>query len=75
MMSIKWGLSVLDWRDHAINDHHGPPDRRVQSPVRAFADDGHPTAGHIVRDSMPGVRDRNHRYGFATVRDSDRPPG
>jgi hypothetical protein len=25
MMSIKWGLSVLDWRDHAINDHHDHP--------------------------------------------------
>jgi hypothetical protein len=24
-MSIKWGLSVLDWRDHAINDHHDHP--------------------------------------------------
>jgi hypothetical protein len=24
-MSIKWGLSVLDWRDHAINDDHDHP--------------------------------------------------
>jgi hypothetical protein len=22
---MKWGLSVLDWRDHAINDHHDHP--------------------------------------------------
>jgi hypothetical protein len=67
------GLSVLDWHDHAINDHHD--DRRLQSPVRPFADDGHPAAGHIVRKTMRGVCDRNHRHGFATVRDSDRPPG
>jgi hypothetical protein len=33
-MSIKWGLSVLDWRYHAINDHHDHPDRRVQNPLR-----------------------------------------
>ncbi|MGH3540719.1 MAG: hypothetical protein ACRDQJ_20860 [Pseudonocardiaceae bacterium] len=25
MMSIKWSLSVLDWRDHAIDDHHDHP--------------------------------------------------
>lgn len=24
-MSIKWGLSVLDWRDHAINESPGHP--------------------------------------------------
>jgi hypothetical protein len=25
MMRIKWGLSVLDWRDHAIDAHHDHP--------------------------------------------------
>lgn len=24
-MSIKWGLSVLDWRDHAINESQDHP--------------------------------------------------
>ncbi|MGH3815073.1 MAG: hypothetical protein ACRDUV_21950 [Pseudonocardiaceae bacterium] len=24
-MSIKWGLSVLDWRDHAINERRMHP--------------------------------------------------
>jgi hypothetical protein len=25
MMSIQWGLTVLDWRDHAISNHHAHP--------------------------------------------------
>jgi hypothetical protein len=24
-MTIKWGLSVLDWRDHAVDDHQDYP--------------------------------------------------
>jgi hypothetical protein len=24
-MTIKWGLSVSDWRDHAVDDHQDYP--------------------------------------------------
>jgi len=24
-VSIRWGLSVADWHDHAIDDHHDHP--------------------------------------------------
>jgi hypothetical protein len=75
MMSIKWGLSVPDWRDHAIEAHHDHPTGVHKSTVRAFADDGYPVAGQIVRGTMPGMRERDHRDRFATLRYSDRPPG
>jgi hypothetical protein len=64
-MSIKWGLSVLDWRDHAIDDHHDHPTGVYKATVRPFANGGYTTVGHIVRDSVPGVHGRNRRDGFA----------
>jgi hypothetical protein len=67
-MSIKWGLSVLDWRDHASNDHHDHPTGVYKVQCGHSLMMSHPTAGHIVRDSMPGVRRRNRRYGSATLR-------
>ncbi len=30
-MSIKWGLSVADWHDHAVDHHHNYPGGALQA--------------------------------------------
>ncbi len=30
-MTIKWGLSVADWRDHAVDDHQDYPGGALQA--------------------------------------------
>jgi hypothetical protein len=48
MMSIQWGLSVLDWRDHAISNHHAHPTGVYKAPC------GHSLMVTPLRDTSCG---------------------
>jgi len=75
MMSIKWGLSVPDWRDHAIEAHHDHPTSVHKAQCGHSLMMVTPLRDKPSRGTMPGMRERDHRDRFATLRYSDRPPG
>ncbi len=73
-MTIKWGLSVSDWRDHAVDDHQDYPGGALKARCGHWLMIVTPLR-QIVRETMPGMRGRHRRYRVATLRDSDRSPG